>query len=251
LTLRHLADGVTAKVARVLSAKAKGRIDLFRPGLAAGFGPFNGQERREAIVRSVLEALPIDLVIETGTYRGTTTERLRRITTAPIVTIEVSPRYHEYSRLRLARLSHVRVVQGESAAMIRRIASSSDHDPRVMVFAYLDAHWGSSLPARYEILELMNGWDEFCALIDDFKVPGDPGYGFDDYGPGAVLDATLLEGLPLEGVSLFYPRVPSADETGCRRGWIVLGRGKRVVAGLRMLDGLTIASDPGEFLGTR
>lgn len=237
-----LAGRIIEKVTSVLPPRIAARIDRLRPSLAKGFGPFNGQERREAIVRSLLQALPIDLVVETGTYRGTTTDRLREFSKAPIVTIEASRRYYEYSRRRLARSAHVQVIRGDSAREIRRIASSSDHDPSARVFAYLDAHWESILPARYEMLELLSGWDEFCAVIDDFKVPGDPGYGFDDYGPGAVLDGTLFEGLPLAGVSCFYPSVPSADETGHRRGWIVLGRGQKVVDGLRMLDGLVVAN---------
>lgn len=243
--LSDLAGRVVEKATSALPPGIAARIDRLRPSLAAGFGPFNGQERRAEIVRSLLRALPYDLVIETGTYRGTTTDRLREFTKAPIVTIEASRRYYEYSRRRLVRSGHVQVVHGDSAREIRRIASSSDHNPRARVFAYLDAHWGKTLPARYEILEVLSGWDEFCAVIDDFKVPGDPGYGFDDYGPGAVLDGTLFEGLSFAGVSCFYPSVPSADETGHRRGWIVLGRGQDVVDSLRMLDGLVVASRTG------
>ena len=153
-----LAGRVVEKVTSVLPPRIAARVDLLRPGLAKGFGPFNGQERRDAIVRSLLEALPTGLVIETGTYRGTTTGRLREITKAPIVTIEASRRYYEYSRRRLASSPHVHVIHGDSVREIRRIASSSDHDPSTRVFAYLDAHWGSSLPARYEILELLSGW---------------------------------------------------------------------------------------------
>lgn len=213
-------------------------LDLRRPSVTAGLRPFNGQERREAVIRTLLTAVTFDLIIETGTHRGTTTERLRDIVQVPIVTIEISRRYHEYSRRRLAGLPAVTVVLGDSASQIRRLAASSGHDRAARVFAYLDAHWRSDLPVRYEILELLSGWDSFCAVIDDFKVPGDPGYGFDDYGPGAVLDATLFEGLPLADVSLFYPSVPSADETGDRRGWVVLGRGPEIERELRRHDGL-------------
>lgn len=236
-----LAARVVEKVTSVLPPRIAARVDWLRPSLARGFGPFNGQERREAIVRSLLEALPIDLVIETGTYRGTTTELLHEITKARILTIESSRRYYEYSRRRLAISPRVRAIYGDSVREIRRIASSPGHDPSARVFAYLDAHWGSILPARYEILELLSGWDEFCAVIDDFKVPGDPGYVFAEYGPGAVLDSTLFEGLPLAGVSCFYPSVTSADESGHRCGWVVLARGPELVEQLARTDGLALA----------
>ena len=60
-------------------------------------------------------------------------------------------------------------------------------------------------------------------LIDDFAVPDDPGYGFDDYGPDAALTVTYLERSQLPRASrLFFPTVPSKEETGHRRGAAVL-----------------------------
>lgn len=216
-------------------------IDLLRPSLLEGFGPFNGQKRRQAIIESVLRSYPFDLVIETGTYRGTTTKRLRNLTSAPIITIEISKRYYEYARRRFARDSDIRVVHGDSATEIRRVAAAPTHNGHGSVFAYLDAHWGQSVPTRWEMLELFSHWESVCIVIDDFKVPGDPGYGYDDYGPGLAVDVSLLSGLPLAGVAVFFPRIPSAKETGKRRGWVVLGRGTDLVDRLSKTPGLSRA----------
>ena len=188
-----------------------------------------------------MHSFPFDLIIETGTYRGTTTERLREMTTAPIVTIEVWKRNHEYARRRLSGLSDIRVVHGDSPTEIRRLAASPTHDRGTKVFAYLDAHWELSLPTRYEILELVSAWDSVCAVVDDFRVPSDPGYAYDDYGPGMVVDQTLLSGLPLAGVSLFFPNAPSSEETGHRRGWAILGKGQQLVDTLSRTKGLVLA----------
>ncbi|MGH7488291.1 MAG: hypothetical protein ACREMY_22235, partial [bacterium] len=57
-------------------------------------------------------------------------------------------------------------------------------------------------------------------MIDDFQVPGDPGYSFDDYGPGKALTSEYLP--ELNGWGLFYPCAPSSSETGARRGCAVL-----------------------------
>jgi hypothetical protein len=229
------------KVTSVLPSRIAACVDLLRPGLAKGFGPFNGQAHRQAILGSVMHSYPFDLVIETGTYRGTTTEHLRKLTSAPIITIEVSKRNYEYARKRLSALPDVRLIHGDSPSEIRRVAAWPTHDRQAKVFAYLDAHWGLNLPTRWELLELLSGWDSVCAVVDDFKVPSDPGYGYDDYGPGLALDVALLSGLPLEGVSLFFPRVPSDEETGHRRGWVVLGRGQELVDQLSRTDGLALA----------
>ena len=59
-------------------------------------------------------------------------------------------------------------------------------------------------------------------MIDDFEVPGDPGYGFDDYGPGKRLTAQYLPDEDLAGWRRFYPSLPSSEETGARRGSCVL-----------------------------
>lgn len=237
----NLAGRAIEKFTSVLPPRMAARIDLLRPELAKGFGPFNSQKCRQAILRSLLRSYPFDLVIEAGTYRGTTTEYLRELTSATIITIEASERYYEYSRRRLSGLSDVQVIHGDSASAIRRVATQPTHNRETKVFAYLDAHWGLSLPVRWEILELLSGWDNVCVIIDDFKVPDDPGYAYDDYGPGLALDRELLAGLPLAGVSLFFPRIPSAKETGHRRGWVVLGRGTELVSQLSRTEGLAIA----------
>ena len=230
------------KVTSVLPPRIGAGIDLLRPDLAEGFGAFNGQEHRQAVLASIMRSCAFDLVIESGTFRGTTTQLLRRWTSAPIVTIEVSGRYYEYARRRLSQLPKIEVIHGDSPTEIRRVAARATHESSARVFAYLDAHWGLSLPTRWEILELLSSWDSVCIVVDDFKVPGDPGYGYDDYGPGMALEVELLDGLPLADVSMFFPGIRSADETGYRRGWVVLARGRDLVDQLSRVDGLTLAS---------
>jgi hypothetical protein len=57
-------------------------------------------------------------------------------------------------------------------------------------------------------------------VIDDFRVPGDPGFGFDTYG-GVTFDwdyiAPAFEG-HRDQVSGFYPGYASSMETGAKRG---------------------------------
>jgi hypothetical protein len=59
-------------------------------------------------------------------------------------------------------------------------------------------------------------------MIDDFQVPGDGGYRYDDYGPGKALTEEYLPTSELEGWTLLYPTASSADEAGARRGCCVL-----------------------------
>jgi hypothetical protein len=60
-------------------------------------------------------------------------------------------------------------------------------------------------------------------VIDDFEVPGDPGYAFDDYGAGKALTSEYISGM-IERFKLraYYPTKPSTCETGAKRGCVVL-----------------------------
>lgn len=224
---------VLEKVASLAPGRVGSALDRLRPELATDLGgPFNGQTQRVKIVSDILARVAFDLVVETGTYRGATTAFLREKTTCPIVTIERSSRFYHYARRQLSGLSGVVPVRGDSPTEIRRIASAP-HRHSQLPFFYLDAHWGSHLPIRCELIEILAGWTSFCAVIDDFAVPGDPGYRYEDWGPGFRMDSSVLKGLPLGEAQLFWPDIPSSLETGHRRGWLVMGRGEGVVAALR------------------
>jgi hypothetical protein len=48
------------------------------------------------------------------------------------------------------------------------------------------------LPLVDEIALAFRHWPEAVVMIDDFAVPGDPGYGFDVYGAGQALRLDYL-----------------------------------------------------------
>jgi len=91
------------------------------------------------------------------------------------------------------------------------------------LFAYLDAHWEADLPLAEE-LEIVFGWDsDAIVMIDDFQVPDDPGYGYDDYGPGKALTPDLVDpACRAFGLEQLYPVLASANETGVKRGCVIL-----------------------------
>ena len=227
---RGLVDVVVSRLPDPLAA----RIDLLRPSVAKGFtGPLNGQEHRVAAVTAMFERIPFDLVVETGTHRGTSTVFFRTLTAAPIITIEASGRFAAYAYRRLRSQADTRVIHGDSSVWIRRLAKGKHPVDTKTPFFYLDAHGGGSLPLRFEMLEVASCWSDFCAIVDDFQVPDDPGYEFGAYGPGFALTTDVLVGLDLAGAHAFWPSAKAADDTGHRRGMLVLARGAAIVEGLR------------------
>jgi predicted O-methyltransferase YrrM len=209
---------IRRSVVRRLPQGPVGRLDLLRPSVRATWGgPFNGQEGRQAMLRSLAGSVHVDVVLETGTYRGTSTEAFADLFGTPVHTVEKNPRFYTYSAVRLGRDPRITVTRGDSRAFL--LDQARRHSGET-VFVYLDAHWEDDLPLPEELQIIAAGLPRAVVMIDDFQVSGDPGYGYDDYGPGKALTEKSLP--RMAGWTLCYPSVASHHETGQRRGCCVL-----------------------------
>ncbi|HEX3829852.1 MAG TPA: hypothetical protein VHV82_21525, partial [Sporichthyaceae bacterium] len=204
-TLRLLSRQVPRAVARADFASPS---NLFPWG-----GPMNGQRGRQNIVRRLQSQLNFVAVVETGSFRGTTTEFLTYVTGAPVFTVESEPRYFHYARERLANLPEVNVELGDSRTYLRTLATRSGL-PSGPTFFYLDAHWHDDLPLPEELAIVARHWPDATVMIDDFQVPDDPGYGYDHYSGGSLNRALIPGELLATTWNLAYPAIPAKDETG-------------------------------------
>lgn len=226
---------------RLVGGKTLGCWDyLVKPELLDGWGgPFNGQIHRQGIFMELIEQLPFKAIVETGTFLGTTTEFLAKAG-VPIYTVESSPRSYAYAFLRFyCRRDQVHLYEGDSVKFLRSLASRSDI-PMANVLFYLDAHWEEHLPLKEELEIIFSSWRESVVLIDDFQVPGTD-YGYDDYGPGNVLNTSYLEQVEHLNLSAFFPAIPASEETGKKRGCVVLSREECVTKRLSDLHSLISA----------
>ena len=191
-------------------------------------GPFNGQAFRQRLFAELCSRVAFAAIVETGTYRGSTTAYFRQTARVPVHSFESVPRHHGFARARLWRGRGVHLHLGDSRAGIAALAAS-DARPRGAVFFYLDAHWGGDLPLREEVDLAFAHWRQAVAMIDDFAVPDDPGYGFDDYGPDRALTLTYLGARAAPPTAIWFPACASREETGERRGCVVLARDAEVI----------------------
>lgn len=227
-TLRNNIERAYNKTAELLPPTIAWRIDYLRPGLRGSWGgPLNGQRHRQAMVRELLQLIPFDEIVETGTYRGTSSEFFFHVSGRPVRTVEAHLRYHFYASRRLISYPEIEVTCGDSRSFLRKLATESAARRKAILF-YLDAHWNEDLPLVEEIMVIASTWERCVIMIDDFEVPGDYGYAFDDYGPGKALTTAALPREALGGWGCFYPSVPAAQETGARRGCLVLASPKVV-----------------------
>lgn len=168
-------------------------------------------------VFALAEAFSPTHVVETGTYMGSSTPYLASFASGPTYTIEIEEQYAARASKRF-ELNHaplaIELVLGDSAERIREVLSRIP-SLEARVLAYLDAHWLDQIPTSAE-LEALDSWGGcWLAIIDDFKVDGDAGYGFDLYGD-VVIGPTIVP--EISGTQVWVPAEPASRETGARRG---------------------------------
>jgi hypothetical protein len=182
-------------------------------------GPFNGQCFRQMIYTDLVRACKFDAIIETGTYRGSTTLFLALNSAgAPVYTSEINTHAFEVARRRLREIPNIHMFNRDSRDFLSTISLSDNGSS----FFYLDAHWLEDVPLAEETELIARKFSTFVIMIDDFQVPNDTGYGYDDYGPGRRLS---LRDFPFDSDPRFvfyFPARPSTEESGKRRGCIVL-----------------------------
>lgn len=184
----------------------------------------NGQIGRRAIIEDLLSAFHFDFIAETGTHLGHSTSYFAAKTQHPVYTSELDPHYSGIATLRLANFENIHIFLSDSRKMLRHLASL-DNCNNKLGFFYLDAHFFDDLPLLEEIQIVADNWSQFVILVDDFEVPGDKGYGYDNYGCNGKLSYEYIQPLVKRiSLSTWAPILPSAQESGYCRGCAVITR---------------------------
>ena len=90
----------------------------------------------------------------------------------------------------------------------------------------------------------MAHFTEAVLIIGDLAVPDDPGYGFDNYGPGKALNLDYLSREFTPPLMIYFPVATSSQEMGARRGSAILtathgnGGHPRRAAAVAAMEGL-------------
>ena len=183
-------------------------------------GPMNGQAFRQKMFQKLVR-LGVDVIVETGTYLGTSTAYFAR-QGLPVVSCEASDRFLAAAATHLAELTNVTLHLQDSRAFLKHLAAEPGFGFRFPLF-YLDAHWSEDLPLAEEIGIITARWPSFAIMVDDFQVPG-ARYAYDNYGDGKELSLAYLDrnGVDLSGLAVLFPAAGPDQETGAKRGSVVL-----------------------------
>lgn len=198
---------------------------------------FNGQVGRQSIFNEITKAFDIEQIIETGTYMGLTTSYMNHKSGLPITTTEANPQYFGYSQQRFKKNPNIVGHLSDSRSFLKHVLAENI-DPKNTLLFYLDAHWHDDLPLREEIEIIFHMHPNSIILIDDFKVPHDTGYTYDDYGNGNTLHIEYLKPIMPIGFRMFFPSLPSDQETGAKRGCVVLVKEQHLIDDMQKQDAL-------------
>jgi len=186
---------------------------------------FNGQKYRKLIFKDLLKVFNFDAIVETGTYIGDTTGYMAKTSNLPIHTCELNRHFNSLAKMRLKDITDITFNLCDSRSFLKHLSTTDISKKRV--FVYLDAHWYRDLPLREELEIICSEWKNFVIMIDDFQVPGDNGYQYDNYGKGKTLSVGAFSGIFLKHELIpFFPALSSDEETGKsgKSGCVVLAR---------------------------
>jgi len=189
----------------------------------------NGQLHRKRIFRDLVNACAFEAIVETGTFKGDSAAYMAQTANLPVYTSEVNARFSLLARVRLRSVPEVNFFVGDSRKFLRLLPIIlKDRSKRL--FFYLDAHWYDDLPLEGELDIIARDWEQFVIMIDDFQVPGDEGYGYDSYSDDQTLTFGRFANVFRRHCLIpFFPTLPSGEETGIKRGCVVLAREANVV----------------------
>ena len=212
---------------RILDERILGVVDyyIYPERRNSWGGPFNGQPFRQELFLAMIDVVKPTVIIETGTYLGTTTDFMAA-TDLPVFTVEGHARNYGFARARLWRRRNVKLFLGDSRQVLRSLfAGPLRNILNCSLFFYLDAHWNADLPLGAELDIIYTCCASAVVMIDDFHVPDEAGYGYDDYGSGnAITFDYIRRVLERYQLTIYYPSIPAIKEGGRRRGCAVLVR---------------------------
>jgi hypothetical protein len=145
-------------------------------------------------IKDLIKDHKVELIVETGTYRGGTTKRLAEFG-LPVHTFEVNKEYYDKAVESFKNIANIYPKLISSPKGIDDLGRSHEEEiktgggkvqPKRVLF-FLDAHWGEDWPLLDELTVISKwcfmarAWLLPIIVIHDFKVPSQPKLGYDSY----------------------------------------------------------------------
>jgi len=247
VTKRHLKRKLGKIQARVSDLENALDVLIESPRyISSDAAGFNGQLLRKKMFRDLITAVGFNAIIETGTNSGNTTGYMAEVSSLPVYSCELNRRIHLIAKMRLSDFKNIHLELSDSPPYLNKLADSMLSQQNV--FFYLDAHFGPgntpAPPLGEEINIIASRWKSFVIMIDDFLVPGDAGYKYNNYEKDNVLSLEFIDReIKKHELIPFFPFFPSVEETGYSRGCVVLIKKGIFEKQISQLNSLTRVGD--------
>lgn len=130
----------------------------------------------------LIQQFNIDTIVETGTYKGWSTNILAQ-TKKKVITIEVNEELYNHAKKFNSEHENVTFYLGSSQKVIDDVIESQSSSK---ILFFLDAHWGEYWPLLDELKVIhKKNINSPIIIIHDFFVPDENGkakFGYDKYG---------------------------------------------------------------------
>lgn len=178
---------------------------------------FEGDIFIEAEVRDLIKKFNVDLILETGSYKGWTSKKFSEMCETHSCEL-MSANYSEAK----ANAPGVNFYQIQSPEFLKTLlASNKDRK----IFCYLDAHGPHDTPLIEELEVIKTSGVKPVIAIHDFKVPDHPELGYDVYHKQEYtyewIKPHLIDGYEyhynskaegvMRGVIYLYPKIDSVN----------------------------------------
>lgn len=143
---------------------------------------FEGDRILRDTVQGLIDTYKIETVVETGTFKGSTTVQFADMV-KQVYTTEINPVYYKEAFQKFRDMGVADIIknyQGSSVNILPMILPTIPQ-PQLLFF-FLDAHWGENNPLLQELQIIADHKLKPVIAIHDFKVPGHSELGYDTYG---------------------------------------------------------------------
>ena len=180
-------------------------------------GPFNEDVFMQDAFLELKKKHKIKLVIETGTYHGTTTEWLAK-NFKTVYTVEVNKEFAEIAAKTLSKYKNCHQFLGNSVDSLEFMLTQGKPDLPKLVF--LDAHWYAN-PLLGELEVIAACGIKPVLVIHDFYNPFHPDFGYDVYPDQKItynfeyVSAALEKIYGKDGFKHWYNQKATGAKRGC------------------------------------
>ncbi len=146
---------------------------------------FHGDPQYQGMVDELLGSLQVTDFVETGSFLGRSTAFVaQRWPGVQVHSTEINAGFFQTAQRRLGEMPNVHLHHCHSVQFITDLIQSGRLGELPVFF--LDAHWEEDWPLPRELELIRQGCERAIIIIDDFRVPTQSQFSYDDYGADKV-----------------------------------------------------------------